>query len=260
MMWTLTYSVFMSMKWASLAASSFVFEGPTRRTLSFLFLWPGMDINAFLGPKDAARKPRLREWGFALSKTILGLTLVYVAAPALLIRSRFFAAWIGMVGIAFTLLFGVFDLLSLVWRRIGVDAKPIMRCPIRATSLSEYWGRRWNLAFRDFVHQSIFRPLRSRFGSVGALVAVFLFSGIVHEGVISGSTGTGWGKPTLFFGLQALGIVAERSRIGTRIGLGRGVVGWAFCWGVIGITAPLTFTRPFLERVVLPTLDAVGAV
>lgn len=259
-MWTLTLAIFTAMKWATLAASPFIFQGPTWKNLGYLFAWPGMDVTAFLGPRDMARKPKLREWAFAVAKICLGLSLVYAAAPAMLTWSPLTAAWLGTIGIAFILLFGLFDVLSLAWRAAGVDAKPIMRCPVCSVSLSEYWGRRWNLAFRDFAHKFVFRAARPTFGSTGAMMAVFLFSGVVHDIVISGSTRTGWGGPTLFFLIQAVGILVERSRLGRRIGLGQGMLGWAFCVAVLCVSAPLNFTSAFMERVILPTLAAVEAV
>jgi hypothetical protein len=33
------------------------------------------------------------------------------------------------------------------WRLAGVDRRPLFLAPLRSTSLAEFWGRRWNLAF-----------------------------------------------------------------------------------------------------------------
>jgi alginate O-acetyltransferase complex protein AlgI len=49
-----------------------------------------------------------------------------------------------MVGLILTLHFGLFQILALFWQRLGVAAEPIMKAPLRATSLGEFWGKRWN--------------------------------------------------------------------------------------------------------------------
>ena len=65
-----------------------------------------------------------------------------------------------MTGIVLVLHFGIFDLLSLGWRRLGVDAAPVMRSPLRSTSLAEFWGRRWNTAFHELAARFTYAPLR----------------------------------------------------------------------------------------------------
>ncbi len=60
----------------------------------------------------------------------------------------------------------------------GVEISRAMDHPLAAASLSDFWGCRWNIAFRDFVHRTIFLPLRRRGLAVPlAVMAVFLFFG-----------------------------------------------------------------------------------
>jgi D-alanyl-lipoteichoic acid acyltransferase DltB (MBOAT superfamily) len=135
-----------------------------------------------------------------------------------------------------------------------------MLSPLTSVSLGEFWGRRWNTAFRDLTHRYLFRPLTARLGARGAVFAGFAFSGVVHDAVISLPAGGGYGGPTVFFMLQALGIFAERSRAGRRIGLGKGRRGWLFTMLVLISPAPLLFHPPFVERIVVPFMQASGAV
>jgi alginate O-acetyltransferase complex protein AlgI len=134
-----------------------------------------------------------------------------------------------------------------------------MQAPLLATSLSEFWGRRWNLAFRDLVHAYLFRPLAPRIGATYAMLAVFLASGIMHDLVITLPARGGWGGPTLYFLIQAAGALAERSRRGRRLGLGSGIVGRLFSGALLVLPLPLLFPAAFVERVVLPFLVALGA-
>jgi Membrane bound O-acyl transferase family len=125
--------------------------------------------------------------------------------------------------------------------------------------VSEFWGKRWNIAFRDITYRFLFRPLAKSLGPRAGLAAGFLFSGLVHDLVISVPAGGGYGWPTLYFVVQGLGLLAERSKIGRQLGLGAGWRGRAFT--MVVVFAPLfgLFHPPFVHAVILPFLDAIGA-
>jgi Membrane bound O-acyl transferase family len=133
-----------------------------------------------------------------------------------------------------------------------------MNAPLLAQSVSEFWRRRWNTAFRDLTYRFLFRPLNARFGPRTALIAGFVFSGLVHELAISIPAGGGYGGPTLFFVLQVPTIFLERSRLGHAIGLGQGWRGWLLAALVLIVPAGLLFHPPFIRNLVLPFLDAIG--
>ena len=249
LMWALAASVFAGAKWLTFADQRL---GQIRgRALGYLLAWPGLDARSFLSDKRIER-PRAPEWFFAAAKTLLGAALIYAAAT--FSGNQLLMGWVGMVGIIFLLHFGSFHVLSLCWRRAGVDAPPIMDLPILASSTAEFWGRRWNRAFRDFASRYIFRPLLGRVGIAAATMAVFIVSGLVHDLVISVPADGGYGLPTAYFVLQGLAIVFEHSHVGRWIGPGHGFWGRAFCLAVIVAPLPLLFHVPFVERVVVPML------
>ena len=254
-MWTLALSVYTSAKWLTFADAVSPGAALTRRGAGYLCLWPGMDAAAFLKARRSGPLPRTTEWLFALTKFLYGLVL-FLAAATYVDSEPLLAAWTALVGLVFTLHFGLFHLLALAWQAVGALAVPIMDAPVRATSLSEFWGRRWNRAFRDLAHAYVFRPLTRRYGPTPATWASFLVSGLVHDLVISVPAGGGFGLPTAYFAIQALGLTLERSRLGRRLGLGTGVTGWLFCLGVTAGPVGLLLHRPFLERVVVPMLEA----
>ena len=102
--------------------------------------------------------------------------------------------------------------------------------------------------------------VRCLLGAAGAVLAGFTFSGLVHDAVISWPAGGGYGRPTAFFMLQGVGLLAERSRAGRALGLGGGARGRLFTIALVLGPAGLLFHRPFVVGVVVPFLQAMGAV
>jgi alginate O-acetyltransferase complex protein AlgI len=161
--------------------------------------------------------------------------------------------------LALLLHLGLLHGVSLAWRLAGVAAAPIMNRPLWATSLADFLGRRWNVAFRDAAHQCVFRPLARRWGPAAATLAVFVVSGLIHEVVISLPVPAAAGRPTLYFLLQAAAASLERSRAGSALGLGRGWLGRLFAAVVIVAPVGLLFPPAFLEQAVLPMVAAAAA-
>jgi hypothetical protein len=120
-----------------------------------------------------------------------------------------------------------------------------------------FWGRRWNTAFRDLAHQIIYQPLARRWGARRAMAAVFLFSGVLHDVAISLPARAGYGLPTLYFLVQAMGVEIERSRFGRRWRLRGGLRGWFFTAMFVLGPACLLFHPPFLRKVVIPFLNVI---
>jgi hypothetical protein len=228
------------------------------RSLEYLVVWPGMDAAAFLSRTSGDDRPARSEWISAALKTALGAALIGGAARAALPAHPMVAGWLAMTGLIFVLHFGTFHLLSLAWRRVGVHAMPVMRNPLRSTSLADFWGRRWNTAFHELATRFTFQPLRSRVGASTAGLLVFLLSGLIHELVISVPAHGGYGLPTGYFVAQGLGIAGERSSRGRRLGLGQGWRGWLFTVLVAAGPAYWLFHPWFVHRVILPMLAAIG--
>jgi hypothetical protein len=130
---------------------------------------------------------------------------------------------------------------------------------LRSTSLSEFWGKRWNLGFRQLAHDLIFCPLHEGIGPGAAGFVVFVVSGLIHDLVISVPARAGYGLPTIYFVLQGIGVAIERSRVGRRMGLRHGVQGWLFMAAFTAGPAFWLFHPPFVRNVILPFLKAVHA-
>jgi alginate O-acetyltransferase complex protein AlgI len=258
-MWTMAAALYGTGKWLTYRRFDERRQASWWRRLAYLLAWPGMDAKAFLSEESSVHAGKASEWGFALAKFVLGTVFLWIVAPPVVRRNELAGGWMAMTGVVFLLHFGSFHLLSLVWRKLGVDAQPIMRNPLRSTSLAEFWGRRWNIAFHQLAVTFTFRPLRGMLGTRWATAAAFIASGLVHELVITLPARGGYGLPTLYFLLQAAGLITERSSIGKRLGLGTGARGRVFAAVCAAAPAFLLFPPPFIHGVVVPMLGAIGA-
>jgi predicted DCC family thiol-disulfide oxidoreductase YuxK len=279
-MWLMAGAIFFGCKWLTawraLRLTSHLKLVPT---LGYFFAWPGIDAEKFVAPKPSHAQldffkqsslalSRRRVWP-AIAKILLGAVLLFGAAR---VGDRpLLAGWIGMIGMILILHFGLFQLLAVAWRRAGVGVERIMNAPLRSKSISEFWGRRWNAAFNRLAFDFVFRPLshaggarrscgaeqrsgRSstlHLGTTIATLAVFLVSGLIHELVISFPAHAGYGWPTAYFLLQGIGILAERAfpHIRSRI----------FTILITAVPAFWLFHPPFVHKVILPFMKAIGA-
>lgn len=260
-MWLMAFALFFGCKWLTLGHALRRARQPGAfRASSYLFAWPGMEAARFLSAKlqrHPSRSATLRSIAVATVRILLGLFLLFVVARRA--AEPLFAGWVGMIGMVLVLHFGFFDLVRAGWRALRVDAPPIMNRPLRSTSVSEFWGQRWNAAFNDLALRLVFRPTVRRLGIAGGTLLAFLVSGLIHELVISLPAGAGFGLPSGYFVLQAIGVLTERSAAGQRIGLRCGVPGWIFTMIVVAGPAFWLFHPPFVSKVILPFMQAIGA-
>jgi hypothetical protein len=259
-MWTMAFAIFIGCKWLTWWSAKAKAPGnKLRPSLAYLLAWPGMDAEAFLNEESVPRKQTFFDWCLSATQVLFGIWLVWAGAGLAQPNRPLLAGWIGLIGLAFMLHFGLFQLLALAWQRAGFDAQPVMRSPILAKSLAEFWANRWNTAFHQLAHTYAFDPLRRCIGPKKATLFVFFISGLVHELVISLPANTGYGLPTAYFLLQGFGLLIERSAVGRRLGLGHGLPGRLFSIGIVGGPSFLLFHPPFIHHVILPFLRQIGS-
>jgi hypothetical protein len=257
-MWLLAATVFVICKSQSwFVASNLARRATWPRNAAYLFLWPGMNATQFLDATVTIPCPAAHEWISAFAKMFSGAALIWLVARR--VPYPLLSAWIGMLGLILILHFGIFDILSLVWRSAGISAQPIMQHPLQSKSLSEFWGKRWNLGFRQLSHDWIFAPLRKHFGIAIATLGAFLASGLIHDLVISVPARAGYGLPSAYFLAQGIGVLIERSSVGVKLGLSRGATGWLWIAAFTAAPAYFLFHPWFAMRVMLPFLRVIGA-
>jgi len=239
---------------------------PTRSGTFFWFAaWAGLDPIAFFGTANKGQGSGRVDFPIgaelwyssfaALLKITIGFALLTLVAPRLITVSQLLAGWVGMVGIVLLLHCGIIHLMAIVWNVLGRPVKPIMNSPLLATTVSEFWGKRWNLAFRDYAHVCIFGPLVKKTNGPTAVLAGFLFSGVVHDLAISVPAGGGYGWPTLYFALQGIALLFERRLKKTGVLLSNRWTGrfWTSLW--VAGPVMLLFHQPFVLNVIVPIVQ-----
>jgi predicted DCC family thiol-disulfide oxidoreductase YuxK len=258
-MWLFVTAMFAGCKWLTWQrAQTRKHPATTKRTLGYLFTWPGMDAKSFLTGRHN-QQPPLSEWLLATGRFLAGIALLWLAAHATFTTNSIANAWLGMFGLTLLLHFGSFHLVALAWQHVGVPANPLMQSPATASSLAAFWGVRWNTAFNKLVHDLAFRPLARQIGIAWATMGVFAISGIIHELAISFPARGGYGLPLGYFILQGLGVLIERSQTGRALGLAHGFRGWLFMFIFTAAPAYWLFHPTFVQNVILPMLQTIGA-
>lgn len=256
-MWSLSFAIFVSLKWMTWWTARTRIAHSATRSFAYLLAWPGMDAETFLDSDRRAQRPNLRKWLWAATKTAFGVAFLWVIARRVPDTQLLLRGWTGLFGLIFLLHFGSFHLIALFWQAMGIDAQPIMSRPVLSRSLSEFWGKRWNLGFRQLAHEFIFQPLHRRIGTAAAAFLVFVASGLIHDVVISLPARGGYGLPTGYFIFQGLGVTLERSALGAQLRLQSGLSARIFAIVVTAGLAFYLFHPPFVLRVILPFMHAV---
>ncbi|MGE5191312.1 MAG: MBOAT family protein [Deltaproteobacteria bacterium] len=259
-MWLMAVCLFAFFKWLTWShRSARIRDIGAEYRLGYLFGWVGLDVDEFCALARFDRKVAAREWILAAMMTMCGAMALWVLIPHLPAAQPVSTGGLGFAGMLLFLHFGLFHLLALAWRRNGIAVEPIMHLPLLATSLADFWGRRWNRAYRQVSFDYFFRPAVSRFGVVVGTLIAFFASGLIHELVISFPAGAGYGGPTVYFVIQGLGLLFERSAAWRRLTRRYPFCGWlctlVFLIGPVG----LLFHEAFLTRVIAPFLEVIGA-
>jgi hypothetical protein len=221
-----------------------------QRLLAY-FLWVGIQPRPFLLGYSPPHNQPIPTWaGFLLNLAtgillLWGVPWLFPPGTPLMVR-----AWTGLIGLGFLRLLAGFDLLALIFQRIGFPVEKAWVNPLGATSLRDFWGRRWNRIMSGGLRDLVFTPLTRHVGVVVAALVVFLYSGLVHE-FVSVLAQSGAGRPTLYFLLQGAAFLLEGTRLGRRFLVGN--VGR--CWTALVVIGPVGLVvSPKLLELVVPVL------
>ncbi|MGQ7855547.1 MBOAT family protein [Pedobacter sp. WC2501] len=257
-MLTIITTAFISMK---VIVTTESYKGkPTMLTfnqwLLFVVGWAGMRAQPFEYFGGAAVPGAWDMIKFGISRLLAGAMLIVLAHA--IVRGSFNPTIIYitvsallLVSFSLVLHFGLLSTSAGIWRLSGVHAYYLFNRPATSVSLTEFWGKRWNIAFIEMTTIALLRPLRHRLGNAAALLIAFLFSGLLHELALSVPVNKGFGLPLLYFFIQGLMVLLEKRLAfsGSRFLQNRMIARiWVFFWLVVPI--PLLFHKAFLQEVI----------
>lgn len=226
--------------------------------------WVGMRAQTFeqLFSKSMPGSWQLIKNG--LIRILIGLSLVVLAhftAKLDLDKQALFivTSGIALVGLSLILHFGVLSISAGIWRFFGADTYLLFRQPAKSNSLTEFWGRRWNLAFIEMLSIAVLRPLKTKTGNTTSILLSFLLSGLLHEVAITLPVNAGFGMPTVYFIIQGLAVAAEKEMEKRNIVLLKNKLA-AKLWVLFWVVAPIhfLFPNPFIEQIVWPLANLNG--
>ena len=222
--------------------------------LLYFTIWPGVEVRAFgervpragYSEDDRAKQRDLFRGAGCL---VAGAALLIAISWNLPVLSFDVATWGTFAALLLLVHFGLGAMLPWAVRQLGFAVGPLFRAPERAESLADFWSRRWNLPFVEMDRLLFLRPLRKRFGARGALLGVFVVSGLLHELGVSYPALAGWGGPLLYFVIQGALVAFIEPK------LPAGVLKRIGAWLGILAPLPLLFHAPFRAQLVWPLVE-----
>jgi hypothetical protein len=218
--------------------------------------WPGMDLAPFARRRpEPEAGPEAGAWARrGLAGMAVGLALVAALTASADRLGDQVLGWAGIAALLATFHLGWALVLSALVRRAGFDVGPLFDDPLASRSLTDFWSRRWNLAFVEMDRLLFLPPLRRLLGRRLAVPGVFLASGLMHELAISYPAGAGWGGPLAYFALHA-GLVTVERRLRPARWPALAARAWTWLW-LLG-PLPVLFHRPFRAELVVPLFHAL---
>jgi hypothetical protein len=134
-------------------------------------------------------------------------------------------------------IYHLFTVLGVLFLGQGPSDWPVLfNSPLSATSLVDFWGKRWHQLFRRNFVVIGGKPLHFLFGKVGGVVGIFLVSGLLHDwGMWGMGQGTEFQSVGGYFLLQSFGVLLEgalQSFYGVKVDGWLGTI-WTFSWVVV---------------------------
>jgi alginate O-acetyltransferase complex protein AlgI len=220
---------------------------PLGRYLVYYWLTVSMDPSIFTQRKMGITldwRLALNGVGHILLGTLILALLRFYAPAEKLGVALYLWSLPALFALSAILHFGLLPLSTVFLQWLGFPARRAFRLPFLSLSLSEFWGKRWNVPFSEMTATAAFKPWSRVVGVKWAGLLAFLLSGLLHEIAISFSVQEGYGLPMLYFLIHGLLMAAEKKWFG------RKKPGKVWVVTALVLPLPLLFHANFLREVV----------
>jgi alginate O-acetyltransferase complex protein AlgI len=220
----------------------------------FALSWFGMRPILF----EKLKSPPLHKTAYffikGISRILIGVVFIFLAH---IISLEILAHLLRLVGLSFILHFGILNISTGVWRKMGVDVKELFIAPYQSKSLKEFWGKRWNMAFSEMTALIVYKPLKTKWGVHAAMFISFLISGVLHEIAISFPVNAGYGSPLLYFLIHGVLMYLENKILWIKKITQQTILSrlWVYFWLIIPM--PLLFHEKFMNQIVKPICNLI---
>lgn len=261
-MFTLVATSFILMK---IVVAAISYQHRTRKLtikqwLSFCCTWVGMQPRLFEHSEGRPLAGGKSMIVFGISRIALGILFVFLARYLRVIDAHntlinLLVIICLLIGLSLVLHFGILSIQAGLWRLAGINTYLLFRKPLKSRSLTEFWGKRWNIAFIEMNSIAVFRPLKVKFGSNISVFLGFVYSGLLHEVALCLSVQKAYGSALLYFVIQGLIVCLEQQMNLRQVDfLKKPAVAllWTSCWLIL--PAPLLFNSHFLSGVLFRVL------
>lgn len=210
------------------------------RYMIFSFLWLGMDPASFVSRRTGLSWRLDLVWGAVfVAVGTMGAYVVWSMGW----RSIF----VMFLPMSLAFHFGVLRMAKGFLRAMGFAVRTLFPNPLETQGIGDFWSKRWNVGYSQMLQRVIGRPIEEMCGKSGASFAIFVASGFLHEVAITLPCRAGYGLPTLYFIIQGLVVVLEKS---WRKPIGKIP---ALCCVILPL--PWLFPQSFQDDVIVPCLE-----
>lgn len=174
------------------------------RYLIFALLWFGMDPDSFV--KRRAHLGWKRDLSVGVILMIIGTVIAW-----LVWKLEWRQVFLMFLPMSIGFHFGALRVLKAIHRCWGFPVRTLFPNPLATTGIMDFWSKRWNVGYSQMMQRVVGRPLAARFGANIGTLAIFIFSGVLHEIAITLPCQSHFGWPTLYFTLHGLLHLTEKT-------------------------------------------------
>lgn len=162
-----------------------VYDPKMLETYGLYIFWSSNFPDTFI-PKSQDEKREIQKQGLkrlsrCIFKTLAVVFLLFVSYKWPVIHRYYVTHYLWLCFLIYATFTNLGDFLTGGMMLFGIGFIELFNNPFIARSPREFWGKRWNLYFRDVCHRNIFKPMAHLKKPALAAGIVFFVSAVLHE-------------------------------------------------------------------------------